>query len=115
MLADVPKIAFTLDGWTDPFQKAFLGVTAHWINTKWKLQEVVIGFKPLGGSHTGHKMMEAFAAVVEHFGLQQKVMSITSDNASNIKKMMQELATMMRDKNSEWYKSRVHCYNFAVD
>ncbi|KAG0079383.1 hypothetical protein BGZ93_003195 [Podila epicladia] len=47
-------------------------------------------------------MMEAFAAVVEHFGLQRKVMSITSDNASNVKKMMQELATMMRDKNGEW-------------
>ncbi|KAG0313270.1 hypothetical protein BG000_005937, partial [Podila horticola] len=46
--------------------------------------------------------MEAFAAVVERFGLQQKVMSITSDNASNVKKMMQELVTMTRDKNSEW-------------
>ncbi|KAF9579824.1 hypothetical protein BGW38_003755 [Lunasporangiospora selenospora] len=33
-LEGVPKVALTLDGWTDDYLKSFLGVTAHWIDER---------------------------------------------------------------------------------
>src|SRR5579871_2331910 len=86
-LATVPKVAFTLDGWTSPFQSSFLAVTVHWINDNWEQQDVILGFEHLKGSHTGEALMLAFVRVVEHFHLQRKVLSITSDNGSNVLKL----------------------------
>ena len=101
-LAAVPMVAFTLDGWTSPFQTSFLAVTAHWINDDWVQQDVTIGFEHLKGSHTGLTLMEAFRNVIERFSLQQKVMSITSDNGSNVLKLAKDFETYTRQHSNEW-------------
>ena len=101
-LATVPMVAFTLDGWTSPFQTSFLAVTAHWINDDWVQQDVTLGFEHLKGSHTGEALMEAFINVVEQFNLQQKVMSITSDNGSNVLKLTKDFETYTSQRPNEW-------------
>lgn len=88
---DIRKISLTADGWTSPFQDDFLGVTAHWIDKEWHQKELVIGFEPLHGTHTGENLAEALANVIERFNLGDKLQSITTDNASNMTKMVQEL------------------------
>jgi hypothetical protein len=80
-------VAFTLDGWTSPFQTSFLAITAHWINEDWEPVDITLGFEKLTGKHTGEALLDAFIAVVERFNLQRKVMSITSDNGSNVLKL----------------------------
>ena len=101
-LATVPMVAFTLDGWTSPFQTSFLAVTAHWIDDNWVQQDVTLGFECLKGSHSGEALMETFVKVVERFNLQQKVMSITSDNGSNVLKLTTEFETYMHQHLDEW-------------
>ena len=64
-LANVPMVAFTLDGWTSPFQMSFLAVTAHWIDDNWVQHDVTLGFELLKGSHTGQLLMETFVKVME--------------------------------------------------
>ncbi|KAG0351993.1 hypothetical protein BGX24_007730, partial [Mortierella sp. AD032] len=91
-LSTVPKAAFTLDGWTSPFQMSFLTVTAHCNDDDWEQQDVTLGFEQLKGKHTGEALMQAFIKVVRLFHLQWKIMSITSDNGSNVLKMMTALA-----------------------
>jgi len=95
-------VAFTLDGWTSPFQTSFLAVTAHWINDEWVQQDVTLGFEYLKGSHTGEALMEAFVKVVERFKLQQKVMSITSDNGSNVIKLTKDFEAYTLQHNDTW-------------
>jgi hypothetical protein len=102
MLGHVPKIAFTLDGWTSPFQDAFLGVTAHWIDHSWQQKEIILGFEPMNVSHTAEALLQTFIIVVERYGLQKKVMTITTDNASNVLKMMKLLEEHTRKNSSEW-------------
>lgn len=101
-LATVPMVAFTLDGWTNPFQSSFLAVTAHWIDDNWTQQDVTLGFEHLKGSHTGEALMQAFIKVVERFDLRQKVMSITSDNGSNVLKFMTDFEAYTREHSNEW-------------
>jgi hypothetical protein len=95
-------VAFTLDGWTSPFQTSFLTVTAHWINDGWVQQDVTLGFEHLKGSHTGEALMEAFIKVVERFKLQQKVMSITSNNGSNVIKLTKDFEAYTLQHHDTW-------------
>ncbi|KAG9319109.1 hypothetical protein KVV02_004693, partial [Mortierella alpina] len=75
LLSSVPKLALTADAWTGPSQKDFLGVTAHWIDDKWVQQELVIGFEPLEGAHTGQNLAEALVNVAER-NLQGKLQHV---------------------------------------
>jgi hypothetical protein len=101
-LETVPMVAFTLDGWASPFQSSYLAVTGHWINDNWEQQDVTLGFEQLKGSHTGEALMQAFVKVVERFNLQQKVLSITSDNSSNVLKLATDFETYTRARPTEW-------------
>lgn len=102
VLEKVPKVAFTIDGWTSPYQDSFLAITAHWIDDDWKHKDITIGFEPLTGSHTGEALMQSFVDTIRRFDLQRKVLSITSDNGSNVVKMMKQLAEFTRQNRDEW-------------
>lgn len=101
MFTGIHKVSLTADGWTSPFQDDFLGVTAHWIDGNWTQKELVIGFEPLRGAHTGENLAEALVNVLERFHLGEKLQSITTDNASNMAKMVRDL--VKHPKAVEWY------------
>ncbi|KFH70213.1 hypothetical protein MVEG_03064 [Podila verticillata NRRL 6337] len=100
MFTGIHKVSLTADGWTSPFQDDFLGVTAHWIDGNWTQKELVIGFEPLHGAHTGENLAEALVNVLERFHLGEKLQSITTDNASNMAKMVRDL--VKHPKAAEW-------------
>lgn len=102
MLEYIPRIAFTLHGWTSPYQDSFLGVTAHWIDDTWQQKEIILGFEPINVSHTAEALLQTFVMVIERYGLQKKIMSITTDNASNVVKMMKLLEEHTRKHNDQW-------------
>ena len=101
-LDSVSKVAFTLDGWTSPYQDSFLAVTAHFMDSQWQLRDVTLGFEPLKGKHTGECLMKTFIDVLRRFGLQRKILSVTSDNGSNIIRMTKDLAKFTKDNPEEW-------------
>ena len=42
LLQEAPgKISFTVDAWTSATMVPFLGVTAHWIDKEWRLQDTL--------------------------------------------------------------------------
>jgi len=47
------KISLAADTWTSPNQLAFLAIVAYWISDSWQMEEVLIGFKAIRGSHRG--------------------------------------------------------------
>lgn len=102
MFSSVNRLSFTLDGWTSPFHTSFLGVTAHWLDDQWRHQDLTVGFEPLSGSHTAELLLEAFVAVLRRFNLQKKVHSITSDNGSNVLRMMDLFSELTRKDTEEW-------------
>ncbi|KAF9370868.1 hypothetical protein CPB97_002404 [Podila verticillata] len=65
MFTGIHKVSLMADGWTSPFQDDFLGVMAHWIDGNWTQKELVIGFEPLHGAHTGENLTKALVNVLE--------------------------------------------------
>ena len=52
-LASVDRLAITLDCWTSDNRYLFIGLTVHWVDTKWKMCECVLGIRQSEGSHIG--------------------------------------------------------------
>ena len=76
-------VSLTLDAWTSSNNTPFLGITAHFLEKiTWSFQSLLIGFEPLAGSHTSENLAKVTHKVVQKFGIENAVHTITSDNAS---------------------------------
>jgi hypothetical protein len=50
------KISIALDCWTSPFSQAFMAITGYFIDEDWQYREVLLGFQPLSGTHSGENL-----------------------------------------------------------
>ncbi|KAG2207042.1 hypothetical protein INT45_011179 [Circinella minor] len=99
LLDTLPVISCTLDGWTSPYNDAFLAVTGHWISTStWTMHEVILGFQPLNGPHSAENLAASFLEIINDFNLGPKLFTITTDNASNMKRMALEIEKYAEEK-----------------
>lgn len=60
----------------------YLGITAHWMDTDYLLQNCVLSFKRLRGSHTAENLAAVTHKVLIDFGLEDHIKCITADNAT---------------------------------
>src|SRR5260221_7074874 len=73
------EISFTFNTWTSEGNHNYLSVTAHYINSpkdqpeQWALKEVQLAFAPLEGSHSGENIASVLYAVLERYGICEKV------------------------------------------
>jgi hypothetical protein len=77
----------TSDIWSGNAKEDYLSVVVHYVSADWELEKRVIGFKLIDCAHTGVNIVERVEEVVSHFGLIDKVFSVTLDNASNASAM----------------------------
>ena len=56
--------------------------TAHFIDKAWNLQKKVLNFSFMPPPHTGVALSEKLYSFVNEWGLENKVFSVTLDNAS---------------------------------
>lgn len=104
------KLAIALDCWTSPFQQAFMAITGYFIDDSWNFQEVLLGFEPLSQSHTGSNLGKKLMDVLEKYQISQRILAITTDNASNNKTLVQYL----REKGMIHTLSRVPCMAHVI-
>lgn len=79
-LASAEAVAITADHWTSLGGDHYLTVTAHF----WTLENKVIQTKALYESHTGEAISLEITECLISFGIKQKVVAITVDNAANM-------------------------------
>jgi hypothetical protein len=114
------KISLTLDCWTSPNSKAFLGITAHYIDDTWVPRSLVLDFAHLPGMHTGKHLCDSLVGTCEKFGILGKILSITTDNASNIGSLLSCFSDACRergvlfDEKQQHMRCMAHVANLAV-
>jgi hypothetical protein len=102
------EVSVTLDGWTSPNTKGFMGITVHYIDETWTLQSLIFDFIPLPDAHTGEKLCEAFVATCDRFGILPKLLGITTDNAGNMGTLLAHLEGVCRDRGIVFKKKEQH-------
>ncbi|KAL7383777.1 hypothetical protein ABVT39_017213 [Epinephelus coioides] len=88
-LEKTDTVSVTVDIWTDPSMRGFLGVTAHFMemeNNSPSLQTVLLSCERFTGSHTGERISEKFEDICDNFNIKHKLDYIICDNASNMRK-----------------------------
>lgn len=77
------KLSLALDCWTSPFRQAFMAVTGYFLTYDWEYQEVLLGFEPLSGTHSGMNLSEVLMNLLQEHKVTDRVLAITTDNASS--------------------------------
>lgn len=83
VLSKEPHISLTGDMWTSSNGNSIFGITAHWINEKFKPFEAIIAMKQVIGAHTGTNLAAHVEEVMTTYGIKNQLFCFTADNASN--------------------------------
>lgn len=85
------KLSISLDCWTSPFCQAFMAVTGYFIDSNWEYREVLLGFEPLSGQHTGLNLGGVLWDILQKYDIEDRILAITTDNASNNSTLVESL------------------------
>lgn len=72
-LAAVPYVALTGDYWTLPANQSYLGVTAHFIDSRWELQTYALNVRHIADRHYAGNCAEHFLGIANDWHINQKV------------------------------------------
>ncbi|KAG0152748.1 hypothetical protein PDIDSM_2553 [Penicillium digitatum] len=77
--------------------QAFMAITGYFIDSDWVYREVLLGFKPLHGTHTGSYLSSVLIETLVEHNIEDKVFGLTTDNASNNKTLATALQQALSD------------------
>ncbi|CAB4474016.1 unnamed protein product [Rhizophagus irregularis] len=82
----VQDISLTLDAWSSPAHLPYLGITAHWLTSKFEPQEVLLSMEELPYPHGVIEIQEHLFDLFYEWGIDSKIIAIVTDNGSNVRK-----------------------------
>ncbi|XP_025881816.1 zinc finger BED domain-containing protein RICESLEEPER 2-like [Oryza sativa Japonica Group] len=82
-LREAETISLTTDMWTSNQNLQYMCLVAHYIDVNWVLQCRVLNFVEVEPPHTGIVIAQAIFDCLVDWKIEDKVMTITLDNASN--------------------------------
>lgn len=91
MLPEAGKLSIALDCWTSHFRQAFMAVTGYFIDQDWNYREILLGFEPVHGSHTGINLGAVLFPLLQKHEVADRVLTVTTDNASNNSTLVESL------------------------
>lgn len=84
-LDNVKHLSVTTDIWTSDSNRAYISVTIHFIYND-QLYSNNVATREIFGSHTGENIGNTLTTIFNEWKIYNKVITVVSDNASNIKK-----------------------------
>ncbi|KAF5364882.1 hypothetical protein D9757_015275 [Collybiopsis confluens] len=117
-LQDYPGLLpIAIDTWTSPNHHAFMSVITSWprkqADGKEDLFTTLLDFVELLVSHSGENMASAVAEILKSYGIEDKLLSITCDNASANTAMLAELPKLL--PNFPGLKAHVRCFAHTIN
>jgi hypothetical protein len=97
-LPEGSRLSIALDCWTSPFRQAFMAITGYFLDQDWNYCEVLLGFEPLHGSHTGENLSKTVLQLLEDHGIADRVLSVTTDNATSNDSMMESIQEVIQSQ-----------------
>ncbi|KAK9682394.1 hypothetical protein RND81_10G070700 [Saponaria officinalis] len=111
------RISLTSDCWTSVTTDGYISLTAHFIDENWHLQKRVLNFSFLPPPHSGVAMSVKVTTLLKEWGIENRIMSMTLDNASANDSMAESLKPDLNlMANGEYFHVRccAHILNLIV-
>lgn len=109
LFVSINHISVTTDLWKNRSDTHFLCLTAHFLDNKYNLVSVIIGFRRFKQRHTAINIKAFIEKEFDNLGIKDKVKYIVSDNGSDIKK-----ATSNMSNNCKRFSCLAHNLNLAI-
>jgi hypothetical protein len=90
------SIALSLDAWTSSNHISIIGIIGHWLTPDFIYKGRVLEFAELRGTHSGENIAQVVFSMLQELNLQQKLLTITGDNASNNEAMVLFLHDLLK-------------------
>lgn len=119
-LSRIESIALTFDIWSSrKASRGFGCIMGHFINTDHTLQTLALEFDYIPYPHDAETILEFFKTTINKFGIEKKLIGITTDNASNNAKAIAQLTKDLDlHENFAWgfvyFRCAAHIVNLAV-
>lgn len=84
ILGQVKYVSVTTDIWTSDSNRAYISVTCHFTFNN-KIMNSVLNVKEIPEAHTGQNIASALLDCFNEWGINEKIVTIVSDNGANIK------------------------------
>ncbi|CAN6358146.1 unnamed protein product [Urochloa humidicola] len=89
------RFSLTTDLWTSNQNSGYMVVTCHYLDSDWKVQKRIIRFCIVKTPHDGFNLYSEMLKTIRYYGLQDKLCSITLDNAAANNSMMDLLKSTL--------------------
>ncbi|XP_074326841.1 zinc finger BED domain-containing protein RICESLEEPER 3-like [Apium graveolens] len=87
--------------------KGYMTITAHYVDPNWKLHKRVINFCHIPPPHTGLMISDAIFSCLNAWGIENKISTITLDNASSNDSAVRHLKDSFSLKGYEYPTSNI--------
>ncbi|PPQ81292.1 hypothetical protein CVT26_015194 [Gymnopilus dilepis] len=93
--------------------QAYVAITVH-LEHEGKPLTMLLDIVEVAKSHTGVNLASAFSDILKSFGIDEKILSITADNASNNDTMVDELADILDDFPGAANQTRCFAHTLSI-
>ncbi|KAJ6791106.1 zinc finger BED domain-containing protein RICESLEEPER 2-like [Iris pallida] len=107
VLGGVTRVSLTSDLWTSNQTIGYMCLTCHYLDSEWTLQKQILNFCSLPPPHTGLAISDAIFACLLDWGIENKISSITLDNASSNDVDVRNLKENFSMKGRLYFKGKV--------
>jgi len=88
-------VAATTDSWTaKSLRKSFINLTVVFLKEDWTPDSIELDVYNLVGKHTAKNLAEKLMSIFKNFGIEDKITTLVSDNAANMK-LLGEIRTSL--------------------
>ena len=117
------KLHLSVDVWSAPNHKAFLGTCVQFVEEGTKqIRQALLALPELPGldgpgSHSGAEQWKLLQSVLEDYDIWQKVGYVTGDNHGSNDVLCRELSEFLRRKDLDWPAKhhRVRCHGHVIN
>ena len=109
---DMSSISLTTDIWTSGSNEAYITVSGHFISQAWQLVAIVLTTSAFPERHTGLEISQKLVEIVKQFGIEEKVVCVVHDQASN---MILSMDILLEDKEWSTLRCGAHCLQLCIN
>ena len=88
--AQPTSVSIQLDGWSQ-HHHGYIGLLVNYITKGWRRAKICLACSPYDISHTGQNVANWVESECDKWGITEEIGVVTTDTASNMKKMMEYL------------------------
>lgn len=92
-----------------------MAVTGYFLDKDWNYCEILLGFEPVSGTHTGENLSKTVIKLLNDHQITGRVLSVTTDNATNNNTLMSSVQEAVQSQSqSDIAIFRVPCIAHVI-